>query len=406
MDMARGKALPPRTVTQAFSVPFRYDVVFTRHVFKPENPVLRDVVIRLEPTRRHRVLFIIEQTLLAAYPALLDDIARYVDHHHGALLSAGEPVVIPGGEKLKSFGVIADLCALCHRCRLDRQSFACIIGGGAFLDAVGLAAAIVHRGVRQIRMPTTVLAQNDSGVGVKNGINMFDQKNYLGSFAPPFAVIDDFAFLPSLADRDWIAGIPEAFKVAMIKDAPFFDWLCEHVSPLAMRHLATMEELIVRCAELHLEHIRTGGDPFEFGSARPLDFGHWAAHKLEMLAVGELRHGEAVGMGLLLDARYAVQVGSLKPEDLERMLTAFRRLGLPLWHSALAQVTPDGTPILLAGLEEFREHLGGELHVTLPDGLGHKQEVSSMDPAMVCEALAWLRREAAAHEAAGAVAPR
>jgi 3-dehydroquinate synthase len=392
--MARGKTETSRTITQAFSVPFRYDVVFTRHVFKPTNPVLRDVVTRLEPTRRHRVLFILEQALLTAYPALLDDIARYADHHCGALASAGEPAVVPGGEKLKSFGVVADLCALCHRCRLDRQSFACIIGGGAFLDAVGLAAAIVHRGVRQIRMPTTVLAQNDSGVGVKNGINMFDQKNYLGCFAPPFAVIDDFAFLPSLSDRDWIAGIPEAFKVAMIKDAAFFGWLCEHVGPLAARHQASMEALIVRCAELHLAHIRTGGDPFEFGSARPLDFGHWAAHKLEMLADGKLRHGEAVGIGLLLDAHYATLSGCLKPKDRDRLLSAFRRLGLPLWHPALAQAGPDGTPLLLAGIEEFREHLGGELHITLPDGIGRKREISTLDPTLVRKSLDWLVREA------------
>jgi 3-dehydroquinate synthase len=381
---------PGHAVAQAFSVPFRYDVVFTRHAFAPANPVLRDVVCRLEPGRRHRVLFIVEEAVLAAHPALLDDIARYVDHHRAVIASAGEPAVVPGGEKLKSFGVVADLCALCHRCRLDRQSFACIVGGGAFLDAVGLAAAIVHRGVRQIRMPTTVLAQNDSGVGVKNGVNMFGQKNYLGVFAPPFAVIDDFAFLATLSDRDWIAGVPEAFKVAMIKDAGFFTWLCDQAGPLARRAAAPMERLIVRCAELHLEHIRTGGDPFEFGSARPLDFGHWAAHKLEMLAENDLRHGEAVAIGLLIDARYAVRHGSLPAPALDQLLAAFRQLGLPLWHPALALRADDGSPALLAGLEEFREHLGGDLHVTLPDGLGRKREVSVLDPDGIRESLAWL----------------
>jgi len=391
--MARPAPLP-RPIVQQIQVSYRYDVIFTRQVFRPANPALCQAISRQEPKRSHRALFIIEQAVLDAHPALLDDLARYLDRHRATITPASEPAVVPGGEKLKSFGVIADLCALCHRCRLDRQSFACIIGGGAFLDAVGLAAAIVHRGVRQIRLPTTVLSQNDSGVGVKNGVNMFDQKNYLGTFAPPFAVINDFAFLATLSERDWRAGIPEAFKVAMIKDAVFFRWLCAKTPALATRHAATMEQLIHRCAALHLAHIRTGGDPFQFGSARPLDFGHWAAHKLEMLAGGELRHGEAVAIGLLLDAHYATQCGWLEARVLDQLLAAFQQLGLPCWHPALAE-TVAGRPALLSGLEEFREHLGGELHVTMPDGLGRKQEISQMDAAMVGNARDWLAAHAA-----------
>src|SRR5207247_5778183 len=108
---------------------------------------------------------------------------------------------------------------------IDRQSYALAIGGGAVLDAVGFAAAIFHRGVRHIRCPTTVLAQSDSGVGVKNAINAFGLKNLLGTFAPPFAVINDQTFLDVLPERDKRAGMAEAVKVALIRDGAFFDWI-------------------------------------------------------------------------------------------------------------------------------------------------------------------------------------
>src|SRR5204862_561409 len=112
-----------------------------------------------------------------------------------------------------------------ERAGLCRHSFLAAVGGGAVLDMAGLAAATAHRGIRHIRIPTTVLSQNDSGIGVKNGVNAFGKKNFLGTFAPPFAVINDSGFLTTLDDRDWRSGIAEAIKVALIKDAPFFNFI-------------------------------------------------------------------------------------------------------------------------------------------------------------------------------------
>src|SRR5690606_34755164 len=145
---------------------------------------------------------------------------------------------------------------------------------------------------RLIRMPTTVLAQNDAGIGVKTAVNYRGRKNYLGTVAAPFAVTNDYDFLRTLPARHRVAAIAEAIKVALSRDGKFFDWLHNNRHALAAFSAEQTEYMITRCAQLHLNHIGTSGDPFEQGSARPLDFGHWCAHRLEELSASELRHGE------------------------------------------------------------------------------------------------------------------
>src|SRR5690606_29036842 len=133
---------------------------------------------------------------------------------------------------------------------IDRHSYVIAIGGGAVLDAVGLAAATAHRGIRHIRIPTTVLSQNDSGVGVKNGVNLFDSKNFFGTFVPPFAVLNDYDFIESLPEREKRSGIAEAVKVALIRDRVFFEWLEASVGERARFDAQAMAYMIQRCAEL------------------------------------------------------------------------------------------------------------------------------------------------------------
>src|SRR5262245_48475167 len=231
-----------------------------------------------------------------------------------------------------------------HELGIDRHAFTIIIGGGAVLDAVGFATATTHRGVRTIRVPTTVLAQNDAGIGVKNGINAFGAKNFLGSFAPPWAVINDAAFLSTLPARDKRAGLAEAVKVSLIRDPVFFAWLREHAAGLHDFQHDLLVRSIRRGAELHLQHIALGGDPFELGSARPLDFGHWAAHKLESLSSHRLRHGEAVAIGMAIDTRYSVEAGLLSPEDGDIVIGLLRALGFDLWDEALELKDARGKP--------------------------------------------------------------
>jgi 3-dehydroquinate synthase len=261
---------------------------------------------------------------------------------------------------------------------MDRQSFVVVIGGGAALDAVGFAAALVHRGLRLIRLPTTVLSQNDAGVGVKNAVNYMG-KNAIGTFAPPFAVLNDFEFLRSLPDRDWLCGVAEAFKVAIIRDAGFFHDLHENAPQYPARNFEAMTDLVRRCAIHHLEHIRTNGDPFEYGTARPLDFGHWSAHKIELLSHFAVSHGEAVAAGVLLDSIYAHSQGWISPKELERIDSGLRRSGFPLWSDAYNLRDSNGERLVFGGLRDFQEHLGGELCVTFPRGIGARFEVNQID---------------------------
>jgi len=383
--------------TQRLSVPFEYAVCFTHQVFRPDNPTFVDTVARREPARRHRLFVVVDSGVAEAWPNLGAELSAYCAAHADHLQLLEPPKVIPGGEQAKQSQALIDaLQADMQRLGVDRQSFVVAIGGGAVLDAVGYAAATAHRGVRLIRLPTTVLAQNDSGVGVKNGINAFGAKNFLGTFAPPFAVINDAAFLRTLEPRDSRSGMAEAVKVALIRDAGFFDWLEAHSGELAVFAEPELAHSIRIAAEIHMRHIATAGDPFEHGSARPLDFGHWAAHKLEALSAHEVRHGEAVAIGMALDTRYSVEVGLLPEAALERVCGLLEALGFALWHEALGRLDADEKPAVLSGLREFREHLGGELTVTLLRSIGTGVEIHAIDPERVIASLAWLRTRHAA----------
>jgi 3-dehydroquinate synthase len=378
------------SIQQRFSVSFEYTVAFTERMFDPSNPTLESALCTRE-RKRHRALCIVDQGVWDAHPDLGGQLEAYARAHSDVLQWAAAPLVVPGGEQSKQGSRVVDqVHARMHELGIDRHSFAIIIGGGAVLDAAGYAAATTHRGVRVIRVPTTVLAQNDAGIGVKNGINAFNAKNFLGSFAPPWAVINDSAFLSTLPARDKLAGLAEAVKVSLIRDPVFFAWLREHASGLREFQPELLVRSIRRGAELHLQHIAQGGDPFELGSARPLDFGHWAAHKLESLSSHRLRHGEAVAIGMAIDTRYSVEAGLLAPADGDVIIGLLNALGFRLWDQALELMDAGGRPRVLAGLEEFREHLGGELTVTLLSGIGQSVDVHHMEERHVLSAVSWL----------------
>ena len=384
-------------IRQRFAVTFDYAVAFTRDAFDPANPTLADTMGTAEADPRPRCLAFVDMGVLAGHPALPEVIAAHFAARDDLPTLVAPPKLLPGGEAVKNdpalIGQMHD-AILGHG--IDRHSYVLAVGGGAFLDAVGLAASTAHRGVRLVRMPTTVLAQNDSGVGVKSAINLNGAKNQIGTFAPPWAVVNDAAFLDSLPQRDRIAGMAEEVKVALIRDGAFFEWLERSADALTLFEPDAVAHLIRRCAELHMRQIAEGGDPFEQGSARPLDFGHWAAHKLETLSRNHLRHGEAVAIGIALDTRYSVLAGLLPEGEDLRVAVLLEHLGFRLWHPALARVDAAGRRQVLAGLEEFREHLGGRLTITLLAGIGRGVEVNAMDAALVESAIGWLSaREAA-----------
>ena len=472
-----------KKISAEFQLPFSYPVIFENDVFAPKNPVLHQL-LNPSKTGKQRVFVYIDAGLAQAHKPLSGKIEQYFRHFADHLTLIAPPHTITGGEAAKQAQHIQLIYQQLLTFQLDRHACVLVIGGGAVLDAVGFACSTFHRGIKLLRMPSTVLAQNDAGVGVKNGFNLFQCKNLIGCFSPPLAVLNDASLLQTLSVRDRRAGLAEAVKVAAIRDADFFHWLEENMTRLnrfehyfksakksepfqsnddkqgsagnggdvendgnqssagnggdvendgkqgsagnggdvendgnqgsagnggdvendgnqgsagnggdveVEANQRACRYAIARCAQLHLAQITQGGDPFESGSARPLDYGHWSAHKLESLADYNIRHGEAVAIGMALDARYAVNVGLLDEIQAMRLIHLLEGLGFKLWHQALEHKSSNGDLLIFNGLEEFRQHLGGQLCITLLTDIGIAQDISVIDTGLLLDALLWLK---------------
>lgn len=371
-----------------FQIPvtFKHRVVFTRNAFAPDNP---ELAILLREGAGRRAVVVVEEAVARAWPHLTAEIDAYFSHLDIDLCRIH---VLSGGEAIKADDPwVREVWAHIDAARLDRHSYLLAIGGGAFLDAVGFGAATAHRGVRLVRFPTTTLAQDDSGVGVKCAINMFGKKNWIGAFAVPFAVVNDFCFLQSQDEATRRAGLIEAVKVALVKDRGFFEWIEVHLAELVALEPSVLEACVEKSALLHVQHIALGGDPFESGSSRPLDFGHWAAHKLETLTSYRLSHALAVSIGLALDTLYSTRAGLAPASVARRVLRIIAELQLPIYHPALDWLDGTGRRCVLDGLDEFREHLGGELTLLILKDIGIGMDVHALDPVLLGECIDELR---------------
>jgi 3-dehydroquinate synthase len=379
-------------VRKRIEVSYDLRVLFTDHVFDIANLTLKQTLAD-KPGQVKKALLILDESLTQTQPALVRQIEKYFAAQANTVKLVCHPLIIEGGERTKNSDFhVSEIHSHIDRHHIDRHSYVIAVGGGALLDMVGFAAATAHRGIRHVRIPTTTLSQADSGVGVKNGINAFGKKNFIGTFAPPFAVINDFQLLNSLSPRDKRAGYVEAVKVALIRDREFFESIERDAAALRDCDPAAMRNLIRRCAELHLDHIANSGDPFEFGAARPLDFGHWSAHKLEQLSEYQIRHGEAVAIGIALDVIYSRLMGFINAASAERVLQLLETLRFELFASELLHVNSQNALLVLDGLEEFREHLGGELTITLLKQIGKGFEIHEMHLPKVVEALYELKQ--------------
>ena len=358
----------------SFSIPFVHRLRFTQDILGPDEGVLLDL---LEPSGElpPRVQFWVDEAIAQAQPDLRHRLRAFVTRHAGRITPTGNIQIVPGGETVKNdIHILERMLKVFHAANLDRRSYVVVIGGGAVLDAVGFAAAIAHRGIRLIRLPTTTLAQADSGVGVKNAVNLFQKKNWLGSFAVPWGIINDLSLLNTLPDRDFRCGFSEAVKVTLLKSRTHFTELCRTAKLIRERQVEATQPMIRISAELHRAHITAGGDPYEMLEARPLDYGHWSAHKLEVMSDFQLKHGEAVGIGVAVDTIYSSIVHGLSRQDVTLVLQCLTDLGLTLDHPALHE-----TDTLFAGLEEFRQHLGGRLTLTMLRDVGDPLEVHEVN---------------------------
>lgn len=372
----------PTAIDIPFDIPQTFRLRMTDEVLGGDAHVLLDL-LHASSERPPRALCFVDSSLLEADRTFFTRLERLFAAASGRVELMQPPIGIRGGEGCKNDPALVDcLLATIDRYGLDRRSYVIVFGGGALLDVVGYAAAIAHRGIRLIRLPSTTLAQADSGVGVKNAVNWFGKKNWKGTFAVPWGVINDHSLLRTLPEREFLSGFSEVVKVSLLKSKEHFSQLESDALQIATRDDLATRTAIAASVRLHLDHITREGDPFEIREARPLDFGHWSAHRLEGLSGYRIPHGEAVAIGVAIDTLYSAKVLGFPQRDLQRVLACLRRLKLPLGHPLLADEKS-----LLEGLEEFRQHLGGRLTVTLLKGIGQPVDVHQIELSAMREAI-------------------
>jgi 3-dehydroquinate synthase len=237
-------------------------------------------------------------------------------------------VTLPDGEYHKTLGNVSRLIDVLVANRFNRDCTLVALGGGVVGDIVGFAAACYQRGVEYVQIPTTLLAQVDSSVGGKTGVNHPGGKNLVGAFHQPTAVIADTETLRTLSDRELRAGLAEVIKYGLIQDAAFFAWLETNIEKLLARDAAAVEHGIHRSCQIKAQIVAR--DEREQGERALLNLGHTFGHAIES-ATGYTQwlHGEAVGMGLLMAATLSRECGLVSSSDVERLKALLTRAGLP-----------------------------------------------------------------------------
>ena len=366
--------------TASFQIPWKYPVFFEKDCLSAHSGTLKFILEKINPPK---ALSIIDNNLWNANEKISSIFSNPKHYLPNTSKIIEKPIIISGGEEAKNNpSVLKKILNAIHTHDLCRDSVLIVAGGGAVLDVGSYAGSIIHRGMKVIRIPSTTLSQCDSGVAVKCGINAMGQKNMLGSFAPPAAVINDPSLLMSLHSREFQAGFSEIVKVALLKEPSLLEKI-ESCSKLNLQdNLPAWSPLIADSCRLHLEHITNSGDPFERRDARPLDLGHWSAHRLEIMTNFELNHGEAVAIGLGIDLAYGALLGILPEPLVERVDKVLTSLGLPITHPILHDPKP-----LLEGIKDFQNHLGGRLSIPLIRDIGKPLDLNTIDTKLMRKAI-------------------
>ncbi|HIH2763387.1 MAG TPA: 3-dehydroquinate synthase [Candidatus Azoamicus sp.] len=377
-----------KIIKQTFDVKYNYNIFFTKDIFNLNNKILIKELNKIN-LQQKKILIIIDKNIIKFHKNLIENINNYFNFYKDSIKLVSNPIIFTGGEKIKNhYLIVKYFYKLIEKYKICRQSFLIAIGGGTIQDLAGYISSTAHRGIKLIRIPTTVLSQDDSGVGVKNGINFCKKKNFIGCFSTPYSVINDFSFLKSLNLKQIMEGISEAIKVALIKDKEFFKYIENNSENIT--EPAILENLIYRCAKLHAEHISKYGDPFEKTSSRPLDFGHWIAHKLESMSKYKISHGEAVGIGIIIDATYSYLIKLLKKNKWKKIINCMIKLKMNIFSDLLLKKEKEF--LIFKGLEEFREHLGGKLTITLLKNIGTKIDVHHVNTNMYLKAIKFIQK--------------
>ena len=284
----------------------------------------------------------------------------------GALAASSSilDVVLPAGEASKHMGSVQAILDRALEARLDRTALFIALGGGVVGDMTGFAAACFLRGADFIQVPTTLLAQVDSSVGGKTGINHAMGKNLIGAFHQPSAVIVDLQTLHSLSEREYAAGLAEVIKYGLIRDPEFFGWLLKSVPALKARDDATLAKAIERSCAIKAEIVAL--DEREAGIRAHLNLGHTFGHAIERLqGYGAWLHGEAVAAGMVMAARLSAARGGLEQAVVDQLIEFNRQVGLPV-------APPDGlsAEALIDAMTSDKKVSGGKIRYVLLRSLG------------------------------------
>jgi 3-dehydroquinate synthase len=281
---------------------------------------------------------------------------------------------LPDGEQFKTLTTFTRLLDALVQARIGRDGAILALGGGVIGDVAGFAAACYQRGIAYVQLPTTLLAQVDSAVGGKTGVNHPAGKNLIGAFHQPRCVISDTATLRTLPDRELRAGLAEVIKYGLIHDAGFLEWLEQHLDALLRREAQALGHAIRRSCEIKAGIVSQ--DEREHGARALLNLGHTFGHAIEAATgYGEWLHGEAVGAGILMAAALSARLGWLTTADVERVRSLLERAGLPLTPPAI------GSERALAHMQVDKKVRGGRMRLVLLKRLGSAELTADYDPA-------------------------
>ena len=364
-------------VKQAFTVEFRPELL---------NPN-RGGFEHLLPVGA-RVLAVVD----AYSEEVLSRIGQCLDHYRGnghVSRYAIVPTRIPS--RGKTFDHVLSVIRKADELGLGKDDRIIAVGGGTIMDIVGYAAFLYGGDTPYARFPTTLVGMIDAGIGIKVGVNMVDKKNFVGAYHPPMTCLCDTSFLRTLPVAELRCGASEAVKMGVTSDAHLFELLERHHDVLLSgRDAPEVKEIIDRAVSAMLYELEP--DPFEHNLRRLPDFGHEFGHMLESLSGYQLRHGEAVAIGMALSCQLADYTGRLSAADLERILTTLTNIGLPVWGSVC------NADVLWSRLrDDVVPHKAGHLYLVVPTAIGSADYIDSLDdisPGMLRRACAALEEHA------------
>jgi 3-dehydroquinate synthase len=292
-----------------------------------------------------------------------------------------ELLTVPAGEASKCVAQAERLWNDLLRCEADRKTIVVAVGGGVVGDLAGFVAATFARGLALVQVPTTLLAQVDSSVGGKVGINLPQGKNLVGAFWQPAAVVIDLDVLATLPEREYRSGLAEVVKYGVILDPPFFEYLEQHVAEIGSRQLDTLEYVVARCCRLKADVVERD-EREETGLRAVLNYGHTFCHAIEAVAgYGAFLHGEAVAIGMLCASRLAESLGRIDSTTTERQAKLLQKLGLPTTVPRL------DSSELVAAMQHDKKTERGRLRFVLPKRLGEVEVVGDIGAELVLRAL-------------------